>query len=60
MQFDLTAYDGMVNSGLTKWLKEKIALSPEYAAATGGKVPAIATAAKPVSEDAPFDDEIAF
>lgn len=54
VMFDLTNFDAGVYNGLSDWLQEKIALSPEYAAAVGRAI------ANDPAKDAPFDDEIPF
>jgi hypothetical protein len=55
--FDLTAFDSVVYDGLTQWLREKVAASPEYQALNGKAIDA-ALGGKP--GDAPFDDEMPF
>lgn len=54
--FELTDFNPDTYNGLSQWLRDKIALSPEFAAANGAPAPV----AKAAVEDAPFDDEIPF
>ena len=54
IMFDLTAFDPAVYNGLSDWLQQKIAQSPEYAEAVGRVLK------EDPAKDAPFDDEIPF
>ena len=38
--FDLSAFDSVVYDGLTQWLKEKVAASPDYQALNGKAIDA--------------------
>lgn len=60
LQFSLEAddYNATVYDGMTQWLKDKIALSPQWKELNG--FTSAKPTAKPVNESAPFDDEIPF